>query len=118
VQSLIQNRLPIDATDARNLGLIDECFAVNSEEFANKIRQTAESLAKRPDFSALLQQKTHQRELDERLKPLQSYRDEELRQMQLNFYGFDPSYHVARYHFVHKIPHSWTPRYLAKHRRL
>ncbi|MBP7113336.1 MAG: enoyl-CoA hydratase/isomerase family protein, partial [Nitrosomonas sp.] len=118
VLSLTRNRLPIDATDARNLGLIDDCFAVSSEEFVNKIRQTAESLAKRPDFFALLQQKAHKRKLDEQLKPLQSYRDEELRHMQLNFYGFDPSYHVARYHFVHKIPHSWTPRYLAKHHRL
>ena len=48
--------------------------------------------------------------------PLQTYRDEELRHMQLNFYGFDPSYHVARYHFVYKVPHAWTPRYLVRHR--
>jgi len=38
--------------------------------------------------------------------------------MQLNFYGFDPSYHVARYHFAHKLPHAWTPLYLARHRRI
>jgi hypothetical protein len=37
--------------------------------------------------------------------------------MKLNFYGFDPSYHVARYHFVHKVPHAWTPLHLARHRR-
>jgi putative two-component system hydrogenase maturation factor HypX/HoxX len=36
--------------------------------------------------------------------------------MKLNFYGFDPSYHVARYHFVFKVPKSRTPLYLAKHR--
>jgi putative two-component system hydrogenase maturation factor HypX/HoxX len=36
--------------------------------------------------------------------------------MKLNFYGFDPSYHVARYHFVRKLPHAWTPRHLAIHR--
>jgi putative two-component system hydrogenase maturation factor HypX/HoxX len=36
--------------------------------------------------------------------------------MHRNFYGFDPSYHVARYHFVHKLPHAWTPRHLAVHR--
>jgi putative two-component system hydrogenase maturation factor HypX/HoxX len=38
--------------------------------------------------------------------------------MQRNFYGFDPSYHVARHHFVRKTPHSWTPRHLAVHREL
>jgi putative two-component system hydrogenase maturation factor HypX/HoxX len=38
--------------------------------------------------------------------------------MHRNFYGFDPSYHVARSRFVHKHPHSWTPRHLAKHREL
>ena len=37
--------------------------------------------------------------------------------MKLNFYGFDPSYHVARYNFVYKVPHSWTPLHLARHRR-
>ena len=38
--------------------------------------------------------------------------------MRRNFYGFDPSYHVARFHFVLKSPQSWTPRHLAKHRDL
>jgi putative two-component system hydrogenase maturation factor HypX/HoxX len=36
--------------------------------------------------------------------------------MRLNFYGFDPSYHVARYHFVYKLPKARTPHYLARHR--
>jgi len=39
-----------------------------------------------------------------------------LERMRRNFYGFDPSYHVARYHFVRKTPHSRTPFYLARHR--
>jgi putative two-component system hydrogenase maturation factor HypX/HoxX len=38
--------------------------------------------------------------------------------MRRNFYGFDPSYHVARWHFVAKSPHSWTPRHLACHREV
>ena len=36
--------------------------------------------------------------------------------MRLNFYGFDPSYHVARYNFIHKAPKSRTPLTLARHR--
>jgi putative two-component system hydrogenase maturation factor HypX/HoxX len=38
--------------------------------------------------------------------------------MRRNFYGFDPSYHVARHHFVRKSLASWTPRHLARHRDL
>lgn len=118
VNSLMQNRLPVSAQKAREIGLIDDCFALNPEEFKKEIARIAEAFAADPDFFLLLQQKKQQRLRDEQQKPLQSYRDEELRRMQLNFYGFDPSYHVARYHFVHKIPHGWTPRYLARHRRL
>lgn len=114
---LIQNRLPIGTMEARNIGLIDDYFNLNPEDFRKKIMSIAETLAARPDFSSLLQQKIHQLQSDEQQKPLQSYRDHELKHMQLNFYGFDPSYHVARYHFVHKSPHAWTPRYLAQHRR-
>jgi len=36
--------------------------------------------------------------------------------MRKNFFGFDPSYHVARYNFVRKIPKSRTPLTLANHR--
>lgn len=118
VNSLIENRLPVSAQKAREIGLIDDCFALNPEEFKKKIAGIAEALAADSGLFSLLQQKQQQRLCDERKKPLQNYRDEELRHMQLNFYGFDPSYHVARYHFVHKIPHGWTPRYLARHRRL
>jgi putative two-component system protein, hydrogenase maturation factor HypX/HoxX len=56
------------------------------------------------------------READEARRPLADYRKDELSRMHRNFYGFDPSYHVARYHFVHKLPHAWTPRHLAVHR--
>ncbi len=116
--SLTQNRLPIGAPEARQMGLIDECFDLNLQNFREKITQLAEEFATDKKHHYLLKQKNHQRETDEQQKPLQSYRDEELRQMQLNFYGFDPSYHVARYHFVHKIPHGWTPLYLARHHKI
>jgi hypothetical protein len=49
--------------------------------------------------------------------PLASYRAAELERMKLNFFGFDSSYHVARFNFVHKVPRSRTPLYLARHRR-
>ncbi len=114
--ALTQNRLPISASTANAAGLIDASFALDRAAFVKRIENLAEQLARAPDYAARLQQKIQRRRNDEQEKPLQHYRDEELHQMQLNFYGFDPSYHVARYHFVHKLPHAWTPLYLARHR--
>ena len=53
-------------------------------------------------LDARLVEKRRRREADEAEKPLASYRSEELARMRLNFYGFDPSYHVARYNFIHE----------------
>ena len=115
---LTQNRLPVGAVEAREMKLIDGCFGTGRTDFLARIAQLAEGLAASPDYSALLREKVARRERDEREKPLDAYRAEELQHMKLNFYGFDPSYHVARYNFVYKIPHAWTPLYLARHRRI
>ena len=40
----------------------------------------------------------------EQLKPLESYRRAELAEMKRNFWGDDPSYHLARTAFVRKQP--------------
>ena len=69
-----------------------------------------------PALPVRIARKARARRADEATKPLAAYRAEELAEMRRNFYGFDPSYHVARHHFVHKTPHSWTPRHLALHR--
>ena len=69
-----------------------------------------------PTWSARVEAKRACRAADEAEKPLAAYRAEELERMKLNFYGFDPSYHVARYHFVYRVPKSRTPLYLARHR--
>jgi putative two-component system hydrogenase maturation factor HypX/HoxX len=65
-----------------------------------------------------LAQKHARRACDERARPLADYRNHELERMRMNFYGFDPSYHIARHRFVHRTPHAWTPLHLARHRRL
>lgn len=116
--ALTQNRLPVGAAEAREIGLIDDCFGVDRANFLARIEQIAEGLAASPDYPMRLQEKIALRQRDEREKPLDVYRTEELQHMKLNFYGFDPSYHVARYNFVHRVPHAWTPLYLARHRRI
>ena len=116
--ALTQNHLPVGAAEAQEMGLIDGCFGPDLAAFRREIERIAEGLAVSPDYPALLQKKIDRRARDEREKPLDAYRAEELQHMKLNFYGFDPSYHVARYNFVYKVPHAWTPSYLARHRRI
>ena len=72
--------------------------------------------ASAPDWAARLAKKRAARAADEAAKPLADYRAEELERMRLNFYGFDPSYHVARYNFVRRVPKSRTPITIARHR--
>jgi len=112
---LMQRRFPLLASEAVRIGLIDACLAGESG-FVDHVKARARALAEDPDLAAGLDEKRQRRTHDEELKPLSAYRAEELERMKLNFYGFDPSYHIARYNFVAKVPHSWTPRHLARHR--
>ncbi|MBK6631871.1 MAG: hydrogenase maturation protein [Betaproteobacteria bacterium] len=116
-QAITQNRLPIGARQAVEQGLIDDFFGNDVSVFAAQVKALAAELAARPDIVQQIEAKRAARARDEALKPLETYRQEELARMKLNFYGFDPSYHVARYHFVHRVPHAWTPLHLARHRQ-
>lgn len=117
-QAIMQNRLPISATAAAQEGLIDGCFADDADAFRARVKRMALELATAPDYAQRLAEKCARRACDEAKWPLAEYRADELNEMQRNFYGFDPSYHYARHHFVHKIPHAFTPRHLALHREL
>lgn len=105
-------RLPMGVAEARRLGLVDRVLP--SEPAA--IAALACQLAADPALDARLAEKRRCRDADETVKPLAAYRDEELARIRHNFYGFDPSYHVARYNFIHKVPKSRTPLTLARHR--
>ncbi len=117
-RDVMDHRLPISASRAAELGLIDAVFGDSVEDFAGRVRARAAALAASAELPALLSAKRQQREMDEAVKPLHAYRDEELQRMRRNFYGFDPSYHIARSNFVHHVAPSWTPRHLAMHRGL
>jgi putative two-component system hydrogenase maturation factor HypX/HoxX len=114
-QRIVEARLPMGCDEALELGLVDQ---VLEGAFIDEVRQGATRLACDPDLDARLARERRQRARDEAERPLRRYREEELARMKLNFYGFDPSYHVARYNFVHKVPKSRTPPTLALHRRL
>jgi putative two-component system hydrogenase maturation factor HypX/HoxX len=112
----MHHRLPMLASEAVTSGFIDACPTGESAAFRVDVARRAHELAHGEDFMARLTAKCSRRKQDEAAKPLAQYRAEELAQMHRNFYGFDPSYHVARYHFVRKSLQSWTPRHLARHR--
>jgi len=115
-RTLMDNRLPIGAAQAAALGLVDASFGTEPAAFQAEVAARARALADDPDFDRLLQVRNERRAADEATKPLAAYRAEELERMKLNFYGFDPSYHVARHAFVAKVPRSRTPLWLARHR--
>ncbi|CAA7612790.1 Hydrogenase maturation factor HoxX [Magnetospirillum sp. LM-5] len=115
-RQVTQARLPVGTAEALRLGLIDECFGTCPSAFRAEAEARAHALAADPDIDARIAAKGLARLADEAEKPLETYRAEELARMNLNFYGFDPSYHVARYNFIRKVPKSRTPIYLARHR--
>ena len=117
-RAIMQNRLPLTAKAGVANGFIDACLAADIDAFRVDVARRAAELANDPGLGPRLAAKRGKRAADEAAKPLAQYRAEELDQMRRNFYGFDPSYHVARFHFVLKSPQSWTPRHLAKHRDL
>jgi putative two-component system hydrogenase maturation factor HypX/HoxX len=67
-----------------------------------ELKERARRLAEEPEFRVMLRRKHERRLDDECVKPLASYRAEELARMWVNFFGPDPAYHEARRRFVFK----------------
>lgn len=111
-QAIPAARLPMRVAEAQRLGLVDERMGGSVEEFGAAVAAHAEQLAASPGLPLRLEGKRRRRAEDDALKPLEQYQAEELQPMKLNFYGFDSSYHVARYNFVHHVPKSHTPLHL------
>ncbi|MDY0057297.1 MAG: enoyl-CoA hydratase-related protein [Methyloversatilis sp.] len=117
-RALMQSRLPLSAPEALRIGFVDRCLDVPAGEVLDAAVQEARLLAASYNLRDRVMRKQTERAAHEAERPLADYRKEELSRMHRNFYGFDPSYHVARHHFVHKLPHAWTPRHLAVHREV
>jgi putative two-component system hydrogenase maturation factor HypX/HoxX len=117
-RTLMARRLPLGVPEARSIGLIDEYAGPAAASFHTLVDTRAAALAASADFAAALTDKRRRRACDEQRRPLAAYRAAELERMRMNFFGFDPSYHIARHRFVHRTPHAWTPLHLARHRRL
>ena len=97
---------------AVEIGLLDDAFGADVEQFRAHVSDLARDLAAGPHLSTLLAAKRRARRVDEQVKPLSTYRTEELAKSHECFFGDDRSYHDARHRFVHKLgaPCVVTPR--------
>jgi putative two-component system hydrogenase maturation factor HypX/HoxX len=94
---------PVGTLEAVRIGLLDCAFGADLSDFRNRTRRLAEQVAGDGLHRARLADKLRRRAHDERLKPLQSYRTEELARCLECLYGADRSYHTARRRFVFKL---------------
>lgn len=117
-KEVMENRMPISSVKAFQIGLIDGVFGETPEDFREKLSLWVKKFVNSEDYVLFLKEKRERMMKDEAMKPLSKYREEELEKMKINFYGFDTSYHIARYYFVRRILPFRTPPYLAIHRRL
>ncbi|MBS4050010.1 MAG: hydrogenase maturation protein [Methylomonas sp.] len=113
---LTEQRLPISAKKAWQLGLVDKVLDKQHSIFAAQVKHLVDTYVGNPaELQRLLTDKANIRCIDEISKPLAAYRKFELTQMYANFYT-DNAYHAARQCFVYKKPLAKTPDNLAKHR--
>jgi putative two-component system hydrogenase maturation factor HypX/HoxX len=106
---LMREALPMSAVAAQRLGLVDRLVACGPQDFAAKVAGTAVRLASMPATQARIAAKKADRERDETVRPLASYRQEELARMRRVFFDPDAPYHALRRAFVRKEPSAGTP---------
>jgi putative two-component system hydrogenase maturation factor HypX/HoxX len=104
---------PLGAHHAARIGLLDAVFGATVRDFHDQTRALAEQLASGPGLQQRLEHKRRWREHDERVKPLDAYRRQELARSHECFFGPDPSYHLARRRFVYKLASPAAPAYPA-----
>ena len=102
-RSLAAARLPMGAAEAARLGLVDRVLAEEECEANRQLRQAAAEIAAAGDYPSRLKEKKARRARDEAERPLAAYREAELENMRRNFWGFDPSYHIARHNFIRRF---------------
>ncbi|BFV57773.1 hydrogenase maturation protein [Kitasatospora sp. CMC57] len=109
---LTEAALPVGATEALALGLVDRVSGGDSTAFRGWVQEQAELVVRSGELAARLLAKKQRRADDEAVKPLAAYRDEELARMRHNFLDPGESYHQLRRAFVHKNCPSETPAHL------
>jgi putative two-component system hydrogenase maturation factor HypX/HoxX len=104
--------LPIGSEHAVRVGLIDRAISGSRSEFEEAVLADAILLATEPGFGSALKAKQERRERDERDKPLEAYRTEELGQMSRDMFDDRSGFSYARRAFVSKQKPLQTPAHL------
>jgi putative two-component system hydrogenase maturation factor HypX/HoxX len=109
---------PVGTAEALRTGLLDAAFGADLAQFRTGTARLAARIAHDGLYQARLLDKRRRRTLDERVKPLQAYRDEELARCHECFFGPDDTYHQARQRFVYKLsePETSTHQLLSAQR--
>ncbi len=115
--ALTQQCLPIGATEAAQIGLVDAALHATRTDFETFALEEAARLAGRNDHAHLLADKRARRAADERRRPLRDYRAAELHEMARDIFSDRNGFASARQAFVHKEPQHATPQRIAVHRR-
>jgi putative two-component system hydrogenase maturation factor HypX/HoxX len=93
---------PVAVEEAVRIGLVDEVSAGPPAAFEEAVLEYATRLATRADYASLLERKRAARAADERRRPLESYRAEELALMRLDIFDDRRGFAAARHAFVTK----------------
>jgi len=99
---LTESCLPISARRAQEIGLVDHVLDGDAGHFHARVERMAAAIVDGDELADLIGRKRASRRRDESVRPLHSYRDEELAQMQIDFCAV--GYQRARKAFVHKTP--------------
>ena len=113
---LTQDCMPTLASEAQSMGLAGLVLPEQWSDCRSELDRLCIELSERVRCEKALAAKVMARERDEQRKPLQAYRDEELRHMHRTFYDPGSSYHEARRDFVYKRAAQETPPRIATHR--
>jgi putative two-component system hydrogenase maturation factor HypX/HoxX len=95
---------PIDAAHALQIGLVDQVVGGPRSAFEDVVLDHALRVATRDDYHVLLEHKRSQRAEDERRRPLDVYRTEELATMSRDIFDDRLGFAAARHAFVMKCP--------------
>ncbi len=114
--ALTQRCLPIGALEAARIGLVDEVLPGPAADFEAAVLDEAARIAGSDDYPRLLERKRCARDADERHKPLEAYRVEELAEMSRDLFDDRCGFAAAREAFVTKQKPTATPARIALHR--
>ena len=101
---LTTEALPVSATTAAQLGMVNRVVPTSAQEFAAEVENMATALADDPDLERQITAKATTRRTDEEQRPLTDYRRAELARMRAIFFDPHAPYHALRSAFVRKLP--------------